>query len=374
MQRRSFLKSLGVLPVMAYFPQQALGQTSKQKLLVLVQLGGGNDSLNTFVPYTNEVYYQARGNLAIDPLQVLPLTSQLGLNPAMQSLLDCWQSGDMAVVQGLGYAQPNRSHFRSIDIWHTASDADEYLQQGWLNQLLPESNYPLQGMVLSGSPAALVGEVNQFSLANANDELKSVHLPDGSPSTDGVLHIMQQRQIYNQSIELLNTGFTQAEPLSSEFAADSFSQDCKLVAQALAAGLQPAIMHLSLGSFDTHSNQRTAHDNLLSQLANGLAVLRQELQAQGRWQDVTIATYSEFGRRVAVNASNGTDHGTAASHLVMGGAVAGGVYANAPSLTELEAGDLHYSEDFRAYYRTLADWMQWQPSAALSEFSNLGFV
>jgi uncharacterized protein (DUF1501 family) len=375
MQRRTFLKTLGTLPVVAYFPAvSAAQQAEDQKLLILVQFGGGNDSLNMFVPYADQAYFEARGELAISAQEVMPLSANMGMNPVMSDLLNAWEEGDMAIVQGLGYPEPNRSHFRSIEIWQTASDADEFSERGWLNQLLPESDFSLQGVMISGSPAALSGETNQFSLTSTDDDQSQVYIPQGQATSAAVQHILDQRHSYNNAVSLLNGAFEQDISLSNEFADDDFSQDCKLVAELMAAGIRPHVIHLSLGSFDTHSNQRTPHDNLLSQLGNGLSALRAELQALGLWQQVSIASYSEFGRRVAVNASNGTDHGTAASHFVLGGDVNGGLYGLAPSLTELDDGDLIFTEDFRDYYRTLADWMQWQPSQEIQSFTNMGFL
>jgi uncharacterized protein (DUF1501 family) len=375
MQRRTFLKTLGTLPVVAYFPTVAAAQQAEdQKLLILVQFGGGNDSLNMFVPYADQAYFEARGELAIPAQEVMPLSANMGMNPVMSDLLNAWEEGDMAVVQGLGYPEPNRSHFRSIEIWQTASDADEFSEQGWLNQLLPESDFSLQGVMISGSPAALSGETNQFSLTSSDDDHSQVYIPQGHATSTAVQHVLDQRHSYNNAVSLLNGAFEQDISLSNEFADDDFSQDCKLVAELMAAGIRPHVIHLSLGSFDTHSNQRTPHDNLLSHLGKGLSALRAELQALGLWQQVSIASYSEFGRRVAVNASKGTDHGTAASHFVLGGDVNGGLYGLAPSLTELDNGDLIFTEDFRDYYRTLADWMQWQPSQEIQSFTNMGFL
>ena len=374
MKRRTFLKSAAALPVVAYFPPSLMAQSNESKTLILVQFGGGNDSLNTFVPYTDAAYYAARGSLAVTADEVLPLTAQLGLNPVMSALQTAWQSADMAVVQGLGYPSPNRSHFRSIEIWQTASDADVFLSEGWLSQVMPESQNALQGVVLSGSPGALQGENNQFSLSGEPGSLDKVYAPDGPATSSAVEHVLNQRNQYNQAVELIQQAFSQPVELTTEFADDSFSQQCELTAQLLVNGIRPSIVHLSLGSFDTHSNQRNQHDGLLQQLADGLSNLRQELINQGLWQQVTIASYSEFGRRVAKNASEGTDHGTAASHLVMGGAVKGGLYSLQPSLSELEDGDMEFTKDFRAYYRTLADWAGWPLTEQISDFENLGFL
>ena len=348
MKRRTFLKSMAALPVVAYFPRDLKAQSIPTSTLVLVQFGGGNDSLNTFVPYADPAYYQARGSLAISADEVLPLTQNIGLNPVMSSLMDSWQSADLAIVQGLGYPLPNRSHFRSIEIWQTASQADEFLSHGWLNQVLPDSEDALQAVVLSGSPGALQGENNQFSLSSDPQTLASVYLPQGEATSSAVEHILNQRHQYNEAVDMLQQAFDEPAVLTTEFQSDNFSQQCELTAQLLANGVRPSIVHLSLGSFDTHSNQRNQQDNLLEQLSLGLSALREQLVALDLWQQVVIASYSEFGRRVAKNASEGTDHGTAASHLVMGGAVNGGVYGNHPSLTALEDGDMVHSQDFRA--------------------------
>ena len=164
MKRRTFLKSASTLPMVAYFPTFAHTKQDEQSILILIQLSGGNDSLNSFVPYSDDAYYDARGSLAINRNEVLPLTGHLGLNPAMSSLKDSWESADLAVVQGLGYANPNRSHFRGIDIWQTATDAETVLQTGWLTAVMPEHNSTLQGVILGGNPGALSGEHNQFSI------------------------------------------------------------------------------------------------------------------------------------------------------------------------------------------------------------------
>lgn len=371
MQRRTFLKALGALPAVAYIPFSLSATSSKQPMLILVQLGGGNDSLNTFVPFTNTAYYEARGALAVEASTVLPLTDELGLNPAMEAIKPAWDSGDVAIVQGLGYAEPNRSHFRSIDIWHTASDANEFLVEGWLSQALSKVQQPLQAVSFAGGQP-FAGEADQFSVGRGGfSRLKQVYAPEGEAKTEAVSYVMSQRESFNTGLATLTDALSSAPALSAEFATDIFSQQCKTLAQLTRAGVRPHVVHLSLGSFDTHNNQRNQHDRLLTQLSQGLASLREEWQHQGIWSHCTIATYAEFGRRVAKNASEGTDHGTAASHLVMGGAVKGGLHGIHPSLTDLYDGDMHYTTDFRQLYRSLSDWMGWQPSEQLQPFAPL---
>lgn len=376
MQRRSFLKGVGALPLIAYMPKWANARSMSGKTLILVELGGGNDSLNSFVPYANSAYYSAREDLAVDAESILPLTSDLGLNPVMSALLPIWEQGEMALVQGLGYPVPNRSHFRSIEIWQTASDSDEFLYNGWLTELLGQEQEELEAIILGGANGPVRGEDDQFLLGSSRiiNRQSEVLVPVGSSDNPAVNFIVEQRQQYNGALASIQAALNEAPNFTTTFPGSSFGQQCQQTAQLLAGGLEPCILHLGLGSFDTHSNQRNNHDTLLQDLADGLAALRTELTAQGLWSDMVIATYSEFGRRVAENASSGTDHGTAATHLVMGGNVSGGLYGTMPSLTDLDEEDLIYTTDFRSYYRTLSDWMEWQPSQQIQDYENLTFV
>ncbi|MDF2176890.1 DUF1501 domain-containing protein [Aliiglaciecola sp. CAU 1673] len=377
MQRRTFLKSLGALSVLTYMPR-SWGQeqnADQQGRLILVQLGGGNDSLNTFVPFTDASYYQARPNLAIAKEQVLAITNSLGLHPAMAPLMQHWQSGEMALVEGLGYANPNRSHFRGYDIWHTASDAEEILSEGWLAQVMDLLPMSLDALVLSGSPGAFAGGADLFNLAGQTDiaSFSPAFMPSGSSDISSLQFILDSRAQYNASLESLESVLAQAPEPTVTFPNTAFGQQCELISRLITGGLDAPLWHLSLGSFDTHANQADEHAALLTELAEGLAALCAALKADEQWSDTTIASYSEFGRRVGENASLGTDHGTAASHFVLGGNVQGGLFGQRPSLTELDAGDLIFTTDFRHYYKSLLQKAGLPISAQLQEYVSLGF-
>ena len=356
MDRRQFIKLSAASSLMAFMPSfnvMAGGSTASEKSLILIQFGGGNDALNTFIPYESPTYFKARPTLAIPLDDITPLTESIGLHPSLAGWKTIWDQGELALVQGVGYEQPNRSHFRSIDIWHTASDADEYLTEGWLKPLLDSFESSLDAVVVSGSSRATAGatDIFNFNGKSSTETFSEVWLPEGKAATPAVQFIADSRKKYNESLTVLKD--VVLEETLHEFPDTPFGQQCQLIAQYLKAGIRPPVWHLSLGSFDTHSNQLVAHANLLTQLQDGVTALRAELLAAGLWQDTLIASYSEFGRRVAENGSAGTDHGTAATHFVMGGGIKGGVYGEHPSLDELDNGDLIFTTDFKAYYQSL---------------------
>jgi len=377
MDRRSFLKTSSVVPLLAYMPLGWANNNvaNESGTLILVQLGGGNDGLNTFVPYTEPQYYALRPNIALPSDSVLPVTENVALHPSLAAFLPSWESGEMALVHGLGYPNPNRSHFRGIEIWQTASDADEYLQSGWLSEVLASSDEPLEAVTISGSPMSTHGTSNQFNLAGQTglEKFKQVYIPTESTDNELLNFIMNSRHQFNDSLTTLSALLDEEVIFDVEFPQTEFGQQCYLLAKLMAQDFVPKVWHLALGSFDTHSNQANQHSNLLAEMSNGLAALRLALLEIECWQKTTIASYCEFGRRVAENGSLGTDHGTAATHFVMGGNVNGGEYGSMPSLTNLDSGDLVYTTDFRAYYKTLLTKASFGTSHLLSDFDLMGF-
>lgn len=374
MERRSFLKASATIPLVAYAPLNWANNANNNSL-IMVQLGGGNDGLNTFIPINEQAYFDARPNLAIPKSETIELTEQLAMNPAMSALHDVWQQNEMAIVHGLGYPAPNRSHFRSIEIWQTASHADEYLSAGWLSEVVANSNEDLAAITVSGSPQSTFGANNQFNLAGQTnlDKFSPVYLPDGASEHDVLNFIIAGRQQFNNSIDALSTLLGQEVTFTTEFPATAFGQQCYTLAKLMALGFVPRVWHLGLGSFDTHSNQLNAHQGLLEDLSQSLAALRLALIEVGCWQQTTIASYCEFGRRVAENGSLGTDHGTAASHFVMGGSIVGGEFGLMPSLTELDNGDLKFTTDFRRYYKSLLTIGNFMIPPTLSTYEPIGF-
>lgn len=365
MNRRSILKlaGLGALIATVPAPLRALAQQAaaglRDRVLLLVELKGGNDGLNMVAPVADPLYHRLRPNLAIAKDAALPLQDGLAFNPALKPLMESWQTGDLAIARGIGYPRPNRSHFRSIEIWETASNSEESLQEGWVAGLLKGNvgraadgivigDYefgPLEGGAMRN---VIFNQPEQF-IAQAK-RMKAIEAQSG-----GALgHLLRVRGELLGATGELEPIFAAPPKLAVEFPAFAFAQQAKVAAQLIAAGAGVPVLKIAQRGYDTHVNQRGAHDRLLGQLAETLAALRGALIAAGRWHDVLIMTYSEFGRRAAENASRGTDHGTAAPHLLLGGSVKGGFHGAQPRLDDLDAGDLKFATDYRRLYATVA--------------------
>jgi uncharacterized protein (DUF1501 family) len=284
-------------------------------------------------------------------------------------------------VQGVGYPQPNLSHFRSIEIWDTASKSDEYLDAGWLARAFAASPSPASfiadGVVVGPNamgPLAGPG-ARAIALTNPEQFLRSARLAhsEGESRNPALSHILRVERDVMVSAERLQP----RRKFAAEFPRSAFGSAANTAAQLAANDAGVAVVRLSLASFDTHANQQGTHANLLKQLAEGLAALREGLTEIGRWDSTVIATYAEFGRRARENQSGGTDHGTASAHLVLGGAVKGGLYGAAPALDRLDGnGNLPFAVDFRSYYATfLSRWWGIDSGAVLgATFKPLDFV
>jgi len=371
MNRRDFIKLLGgasLLPLAPGISWAAVPATHWERRLILIELKGGNDGLNTIIPYTDPNYLRLRPRLAILREQVLPLTENTGLHPSLKPLLPLWQNAELALVQGLGYPNPNLSHFRSIEIWDTASNSQEYLEAGWLTRAFniapPPGNFAADAVAIgdSGLGPFSGGGVRAIALTDSERFLRQAGKvsPTESPAENPALqHILKVENDIAQAASRLVLG----EMPTADFPRGKFGDALKTLVRLIDGGSGAAVYKVSLGSFDTHSNQLGTQARLLDELAQGLAALRDTLNANGGWQDTLVMTYSEFGRRAQENASQGTDHGTANAHFVLGGGVRGGLYGKPPALDRLENGNLVYSIDFRSLYATvLQDW--WELDAA----------
>ncbi len=369
MHRRDFLKTAAALPLAtALWPRRAHARTGKGRILVLLELNGGNDGINTVVPYGDPRYRQIRPSLALPRDKVLQLRDGLGLAPDLAPLMQAWQDGDLGIALGVGYPRPNRSHFRSIEIWNTASDSEATLQEGWLSRALREAGhsgetsddggaaFALDGIVLGGSAGPFSG-AGFKSVVMRNPERFLAQAGSGTgdvaASTNPALaHILRVRGEIFQAAGQIEKSLVGAPKLASDFPRDPLGRQLALAARLIAAGLPLKAIKLAQSGYDTHANQRNRHGRLLGQLAAGLAAFRQALQDAGKWDQVLVMTYAEFGRRAGENASGGTDHGTAAPHFLLGGKVKGGFYGRQPSLGDLAGGDLKHSLDFRRLYAT----------------------
>ncbi|MBS0168936.1 MAG: DUF1501 domain-containing protein [Nitrospira sp.] len=384
--RRAFLKAAMALPIVLWRPsawvwagaedarELSSAVSMRERTLLLVELHGGNDGLNTLIPYESDAYYRARPQLAIPREQVRQLTPTVGLHPALSPLMPLWEGNELAWVQGVGYPRPNRSHFRSIEIWDTASDSEQVLDQGWLSGLF--QRYPLparftaEGILLGKGDAGPLsgGQARTISLHDPAQFLYqagSVTPLSVSTTNRALAHILEVRREISQAATDLQQRMQQVPPLAVDFPSNKFGKQLEVAARLIAAKVPVAVIKVTHGSFDTHAGQLTAHHRLLEELAQGLVAFRAAMERQGLWKDILVMTYSEFGRRVAENASRGTDHGTAAPHLLMGGRVKGGLYGTAPSLSALQEGDLKHSVDFRSLYATMSEKWWGLPGASI---------
>lgn len=367
MKRRDFLAA----SVAALFaPGLALAQENYRRLLILIELKGGNDGLNTVVPYADASYYALRPRLAVPRDQVLRLDARAGLHPALEPLLALWQAGELAVVQGVGYPAPNLSHFRSIEIWDTASRSDQYLAEGWLARLFAEHAVPAgfaaDGVVVGGNDMGPLAGRGGRAIALADPErfLRQARLADpaGKARNAALGHILKVEKDIVQAAANLGA----SRQFRTEFARNPFGNAVRTAAQLAANPAGVAAIRLSLGGFDTHQNQPATHPRLLADLAEGIAALKSALLEAGRWDSTLLMTYSEFGRRPQENNSGGTDHGTAAAQLVAGGRVRGGLYGDPPRLDALEGGNLRHALDFRSLFATaIQRWWGLDSSRAL---------
>jgi uncharacterized protein (DUF1501 family) len=380
MDRRLFLQTCAAAGLGVFVPCVAVAAVSYKRLFILVELKGGNDGLNTVVPYADPDYYHLRPRIAVKRDDVLQIDQRTGLHPALAPLVPLWQSGELAIVQGIGYAQPNLSHFRSIEIWDTASRSDEYLTDGWLARAFAVSPVPksfaADGVIIGSSelgPLAGTG-ARAVALANTEQFLRRAKLaqPVQARGNRALSHILKVESDVAQAAAGLHGNRT----FRTEFPSGAFGNAVKTAAQVVASEAGVAAVRLSLNGFDTHQNQPATHANLLRQLGEGLSALRSALQELGRWDSTLVLTYAEFGRRAQENGSNGTDHGTASAHFALGGKVKGGLYGEAPRLDRLESGNLVHAVDFRAVYATvLVRWWGVPSSSTLGgRFATLNLV
>jgi uncharacterized protein (DUF1501 family) len=391
MNRKEFLHQLGLLsggvafgmggmPIKA-FAHNPLGinmEGTNGRILVLVQLAGGNDGFNTVVPFENDIYYNKRPNVAIKKEDVLGLGSQVGLNPAMRALKELYDRGKVSVVQNVGYERPNRSHFRSTDIWLSGSDAVEVLDEGWVGRYLSKL-YPAFPVQAPEQPMAVqLGSVESMLLqtdlgstgVTFSDPNTFYTLVQGStadtdplPATLAGDELKFMRQIAAQSIKYSDIIRTKANAGKNQVTYPSLGigPQLRIVASLITGGLQTPIYLTTIGGFDTHANQVVSgatttgsHANLLRYVAEGIAAFQRDMEKSGMADKVTVMTFSEFGRRLNQNGTMGTDHGTAAPLFVVGNTVRGGIVGKVPNLTDLDSsGDIKHQFDYRQIYASV---------------------
>jgi uncharacterized protein (DUF1501 family) len=360
------------------------------KVAVVIQLSGGNDGLNTVIPYRNDIYYKGRPALGIKKEAALSLTDETGLNPALTHLKSLYDDGSLGILNSVGYPNPDRSHFRSMDIWQTGSRADQVLQTGWLGRYLDAQcqgcDKPTQALevddvlslALKGEQAKGLAFRNPRNLYGGSQEaffkqIASAHHDGEHPQADYLYKTMAE------TISSADYIFKQSKlrPASGNYPSTQLAQGLKTIASLIFSDIDTKVYYISLGSFDTHVLQANQQKRLFDELNGALAAFTADLKSNNRFEDVMIFTFSEFGRRVVQNASGGTDHGTANNmFLISGGLKQKGILNALPDLADLQDGDLKYKVDFKQVYATILNkWLGADAEAILGgKYSALDFI
>ena len=370
----------------------------KQRSVVVIELTGGNDALNTLVPYNNGLYYDFRPGIGIAQEDVLKIDGQVGFNPTLAPYKDLWDKGHLAVINGIGYPNPNRSHFRSKDVWHTA-EPEKVGTQGWLGAAIrdldPSGENVLTGvnfgrglpraLVCKGVPVASVGNLETYGLLtgisdetarlNALEAFSRMYGPEGDRDT--VAQVLSQ----NGAQALIGADILRTAPesyrSSVEYGDNPMAQSLKGVAQVMCADLGTRVFYTQHAGFDTHSNELLSHAKLWREVSTATSDFVQDIEEHGLMDDTLILVWSEFGRRIRDNGT-GCDHGSGGVAFVIGGSVKGGFYGEYPSLEEKDhlEGDLHFTNDFRSTYATILDkWMGLDPDPMVNgQFEQFDFI
>ncbi len=340
------------------------------KVLIVLQLSGGNDSLNTVIPYRNDIYYSSRPSIGLKRDAVWGLNDELGLNPALKGMKQLYDEGNLSIINGVGYPSPNRSHFRSMDIWQSGSTASDIVTSGWLGRYIDNAGSEMSkhsalaievddtlSLAMKGDDrsAIAVRDINQFHRAVTTKYFQRIasHADEHDEHLAGYLYKTLRETtsaadyIYDQS-KIYTTAQTYPDtPIGKKL---------KTIGSLINSRAETKVYYVSHGSFDTHAGQVDRQTRLFTQLDEGLTALVADLKKNNMFEGVLIMAFSEFGRRVAQNGSNGTDHGTAGSVFCIGGGLKKpGIYNNLPSLADLDEGDLKYSIDFKQVYATILD-------------------
>jgi uncharacterized protein (DUF1501 family) len=395
--RRQFLthslKSSSLVALSSMVPQfvsrtAQAAAPGKDSILVVLEMTGGNDGLNTVIPYADDLYHKARPTLRQTKDVVIRLDDHVGLHSGMRGFRPLWDQGQLAVVQGVGYPNPERSHFEAMDTWHSADPTPT--KTGWLGRAAVETDNHAGGvpilhvgsdrlpLALAGAPgggAVTVNDQSSFRLELGGGNvvqqkarrrlLEDLASPAGQVSDD-LASFVQRRQV--QAFTAVETLRDVLEgPNAVPRQGGGLTQKLQIVAGLIAKGFGTRIFYVGIDGFDTHADQGPQHSTLLGELADSVSAFFQQLKKNGNDSRVRLMTYSEFGRRVQENASRGTDHGAASCLFVAGPSVQGGVVGKHPSLSDLDEGDLKFHTDFRRVYATLLDgWLGCRSEAVLA--------
>jgi uncharacterized protein (DUF1501 family) len=390
-------------------------------ILVVLQMAGGNDGLNMVIPYSDDAYHVARPRLRIAPDQVLKIDNHIALNPKLTGMKSLYDEGYVAIVQGVGYPNPNRSHFRSTEIWQTASDSDRTMSDGWLGRYFDNccsGADPTVGVAIGEETPQAFAAKKPTGVTFSRPE--QFRFRPSEPNNGGKMSAEEMffRQLNETgggdegSAAVSNAGgsigsisgktkndlttldFLQRTALDAQLSSDKIlaiarkyksnvpypqgqlAASLNIIARMIAGGLPTRVYYASQGGFDTHAGQINTHERLMGEFNDAASAFIADLKQQGNFERVLLMTFSEFGRRVEENANGGTDHGAAAPMFVLGGGVKAGLFGKHPSLTDLDHGDLKFNTDFRSVYGTVLDrWLKAPSQTVLGrKFSTLGIL
>lgn len=393
MKRRTFIKNSAFASAAVLVPkflaalQQNALLTDGSKKLVVVQLSGGNDGLNSVIPFQNDLYYRSRPSLSYTANECIKISDEIGLNPGMESFRKLMDDGYACILNGVGYPNPDLSHFRSMDIWQTGSDSDQAKQAGWIGRYLDANcndcrawhavelddtlSRALQGEKQSGfafsSPDLLWNEVKQMQ----NNEIEKPF--EGNLKLDFLYKVRTEtiastQYLYNQSKIFKST---------SSYPEHTLGKNLRTIAELICSGSETGVYYVSISGFDTHASQKHKHEQLLKIVSDSLSVFAYDLKQNNRLDETLVMVFSEFGRRLKQNASEGTDHGTANNVFLVGGALKKkGIFNPMPSLADLTDDNLKHSLDFRSIYATILEkWLHADDRLILEKsFDRLNFI
>ncbi len=378
MKRRDFLKNSALASSVFFVPSfvkamegDLLASTGYRRL-VIIQLTGGNDGLNTIIPYRNDIYYKSRPVLGIKRNEALRLTDDLGFNKNLKELKELYDAGDLCIINNVGYPNPDRSHFRSTDIWHTASGSDQVLNTGWIGRYLDaHASTPHEAIEIGQSLSLMMKGKELAGTATMNPRL--LYRIASDPYFDQVLAHQKDAHLSEHNMGYLYRTMIDAKQSASyifdkvkvyrptmKYGARAFGRQLSTIAQFINSGLSTRVYYASFSGFDTHAGQARRQDRLLKEYSSEVSTLVKDLKKNGTFKDTLILTFSEFGRRVEQNAANGTDHGAANNVFVIGDKLRKpGLFNAAPDLANLDDnGDITYEIDFRSIYANiLENWL-----------------
>lgn len=396
MKRRDFLKQSSLASSLFFVPNfvKAFEKVAKESLgykkLVIIQLSGGNDGLNTIIPYTNDIYYKKRPGISVPKNELIKVTDELGFHQSLAPLKNLYDQGYLSIINNVGYPNPNRSHFRSTDIWQTASDASQYLDTGWLGRYIEQfGKMPYTGIELDDSLSLIMKGENMNGIATKNP--RTLFSNTQTPYFKKVLNHQSDAHLSEHNLGYLYKTMIEAKSSakyiyetsktyksSLEYPKNPFGKQLKTTSEFINSNLDSSVYYVSMGGFDTHANQENRQKKLLKTYSESMEVFVNDLKQNDTFKNTLVITFSEFGRRLQQNAAGGTDHGAANNVFIIGENLkTKGFYNDAPNLLNLDPnGDLIHSVDFRSIYATVLDtWLQVDDEAILNKsFNKLNFI